>query len=131
MAKTSSARTIALNDMNKRFAVVCIGGLVRIADFSQDIPRYLSVNDFKTLLDNIFVEEEAPTTEEEESKKPSRKKIASSWLSWKQRRQYESVDFAPNIELDSSSYNLWRGFKFEPKEGGKFDLFIDHVKTNI
>ena len=128
-AKNSSAKKIALEDMNKRFAVVCIGGAVRVADFSYETPRYLSVNDFKTLMDNVFIEEEEETQEGET--KTRRKKIAAVWLSWKNRRQYDNVEFAPNLSVEERTYNLWKGWKFEPEEGGKFDMFLDHCKANI
>ena len=128
--QNSIKRKQLLMDLNKRFAVVFIGGLIRIADLSKDTPRYLSVNDFKTLLDNVFVEPD----DDDEAEGAKRKKAATAWLSWKHRRLYDSIDFAPNLATDDNVFNLWKGWRWDDEEitpNGKFDLFLDHVKTNI
>ena len=95
--RMNQAKKIALEDMNQHFAVVQIGGTVRVADFSYDVPRYLSVNDFKTLMDNVFIEIEEEN--DDGDTKTKRKKIAAQWLSWKDRRQYDNIEFAPNLEV--------------------------------
>jgi len=67
--------------------------------------------------------------------------VAKDWLEWKNRRQYDNLVFKPNQPQEIKSrvnfgdagkqYNLWRGFSFEPQEGGKYDIFLDHLRTNL
>lgn len=42
--------------------------------------------------------------------------LGDFWLNHRDRRQYDDVVFAPNRETPGS-YNLWRGFAVEPKQG--------------
>jgi len=57
------------------------------------------------------------------------KPVVDVWLGHKDRRQYESIVFAPNREVPGY-YNLWQGFAVEPKEGD-CSLYLEHVKDNI
>lgn len=65
--------------------------------------------------------------------------LGKAWLAWKQRRSYGGLIFKPyswseNKPYTGNTYNLWRGFSFEPKPGyvGLENLrFFDHVLVNI
>jgi hypothetical protein len=48
--------------------------------------------------------------------KPKLIGLGDFWLNHPNRRQYDDVVFAPNRETPGS-YNLWRGFSVEPKQG--------------
>lgn len=51
------------------------------------------------------------------------------WLKHPQRKQYETIVFAPGKEIEGS-YNLWKGFACQPSPGD-CSLFLQHVKENI
>lgn len=51
------------------------------------------------------------------------------WISHPQRREYDTITFAPLKDVDNA-YNLWRGFAVEPREGD-CSLFLSHIKDNI
>lgn len=51
------------------------------------------------------------------------------WLLQPQRRQYEQIIFAPNLDVPDC-YNLWKGFACEPREGD-CSLYWEHAKKNI
>lgn len=58
-----------------------------------------------------------------------RKPIVDVWLEHQDRRQYESIVFAPNREIPGY-YNLWQGFAVEPKSGD-CSLYLAHLRENI
>lgn len=51
------------------------------------------------------------------------------WLRHAQRRQYETIIFAPGRDI-SGSYNLWRGFGCEARSGD-CSLFLDHIRNIV
>jgi hypothetical protein len=55
--------------------------------------------------------------------------LGDYWLDHTDRRQYNDVVFAPNQETPGS-YNLWRGFSVEPKQGD-WSLMQYHIKVVI
>lgn len=55
--------------------------------------------------------------------------VGEWWLRHPQRRQYETIIFAPGREIPSS-YNLWRGFGYEAKPG-ECGLFLDHIRNIV
>jgi hypothetical protein len=55
--------------------------------------------------------------------------VADHWLSHRQRRQYEGIEFAP-AGAQLGYYNLWRGFSVEPR-AGDCSLFLDHIRDNV
>jgi len=57
------------------------------------------------------------------------KTIFDLWLEHQDRRQYESIVFAPNRAVPGY-YNLWQGFAVEAKKGD-CDLYLAHLKDNI
>jgi hypothetical protein len=58
-------------------------------------------------------------------------KIGQLWLEWEKRSSYEEIYFEPQGKKYERRYNLWRGFGVDPNPKGKFDIFLDHIKTNI
>lgn len=58
--------------------------------------------------------------------------VAGNWLTWSDRREYDEIYFRPDMNPRERYYNLWKGFKVVPKKGqGKFNIFIDHIQSNI
>jgi hypothetical protein len=59
---------------------------------------------------------------------------SKEWMKLRDRRQYDNVVFAPQQQIDSRFYNLWRGFTVEPAATGKHpavDQFLDHALNNV
>ncbi len=61
---------------------------------------------------------------------PITKQAGSFWIDHPQRRQYDTIVFAPGQEIDDA-YNLWRGFGCDSLPGNKHESFLLHVRDNI
>lgn len=60
--------------------------------------------------------------------------LGSAWLSHRDRRQYEGVEFFPNPDGARGKpnfLNLWKGFSVEASEKGTYAVFKDHILNNI
>lgn len=51
------------------------------------------------------------------NRSPVFKSLGEWWLEHPERRQYDGIDFAPNVDLGDRYYNMWRGFSYTPKRG--------------
>lgn len=60
---------------------------------------------------------------------PISKPMGHWWLSHANRRQYDTMVFAPGREVPGS-YNLWRGFACESRPGS-CQLFLTHLLENV
>lgn len=65
-------------------------------------------------------------------------KKSEEWMKSPKRRTYSEIRFIPKNEVDTKTFNLWRGFKVKPHHGISpekarigFDKFIQHIKENI
>ncbi len=120
-----------LRELNEKHAVVGdIGGKCRIiSEVSDGVMgrrtrlSFQSAADFKLRYCNQFVSYQAGngTTVS--------KQLGDWWLFNPNRRQYEMIVFAPEMEVPGA-YNLWKGFAFQSRPG-KCDLFLAHVMNNI
>jgi hypothetical protein len=101
-------------EINKRHAVVRIGGSVRV--MSEDphpvtkktAINFLTIGDFRAFYANEKVLD------------PETKKftgIGNIWLNWSGRRQYEGLVFEPGQTSVEGYYNLYRGLTCEPVKG--------------
>lgn len=61
---------------------------------------------------------------------PIEKPAGKWWLENRKRRQFETITFAPNREVEGA-YNLWKGFAVEPRPGRYHLPFLAHVRHNI
>lgn len=61
---------------------------------------------------------------------PIQKAAGAFWIDHPQRRQYETIVFAPGREIDDA-YNLWRGFACDSLPGDKHEPFLRHVRDNV
>jgi Family of unknown function (DUF5906) len=60
--------------------------------------------------------------------------LGNFWLSHPRRRTYAGVEFFPNPDGAKGTYgylNLWRGYEFMPSPAGTYDVFADHLRTNV
>jgi len=60
---------------------------------------------------------------------PVMMELGKFWLGNHLRRQYETVVFAPNVDVPGA-YNMWKGFACQSKPG-ECGLFLDHIRENI
>lgn len=62
-------------------------------------------------------------------KQPVLMAVGNWWVDHPQRRQYESIVFAPGREVDNC-YNLWRGFSCDSIPGD-CSKFLNHLRENV
>lgn len=62
-----------------------------------------------------------------------RRPIFDAWLRSPSRRTFDGVEFAPEgLPADSKRLNLWRGFRYEPRERpGGWSLLQGHLLDNV
>lgn len=56
------------------------------------------------------------------------------WFTHRDRRQFDGIEFFPNpdgVEGTARYLDLWHGFGMEPKADGTYDVFRDHLLTNV
>jgi hypothetical protein len=59
---------------------------------------------------------------------------ARAWHSHPDRRQYDGVEFWPNpdgVKGTPNYLNFWRGFDVTPSPAGSYNIFRDHLLTNV
>ena len=61
---------------------------------------------------------------------PITKAAGAFWIDHPQRRQYETIVFAPGREVDDA-YNLWRGFACDSLPGDRHESFLRHIRDNV
>ena len=125
------AESPELFKLNEQYAVVKdVGGKCRVVsevlDHALHRKRVLfqSFPDFEKWLRNRKVHIG-------ETKDGRRKymELGKWWLGHEKRQQYESIAFVPGREANGV-YNLWRGFRYEPKEGD-CSLYLNHLRDNV
>jgi len=52
------------------------------------------------------------------------------WVDHPQRRQYETIVFAPGQEVEDT-FNLWRGFAVDSLPGDMHESFLAHLRDNV
>jgi len=125
-----------LADLNERYAVAKVEGRVRVISEERDSIggqerkriHYMSFQDFANYYCNqtITWQVTAPSGRTSTLSAP----VGKWWLNHPMRRQYESVVFAPEQEV-SGSYNLWKGFAYEPRPSGSCAMYLDHLRDVV
>lgn len=116
--------------MNEEWAVILLGSKAVVMHECADAPledrvRFLSVDAFKVWFRNR-------RTEYKKGDDIASASWADRWLAAKDRRQYQGIDFRPGDDSERAGYfNLWRGFSVEPKPGGSYAIFRDHLFNNV
>ena len=106
----------ALDNMNKRYCVVRVGGKTLVAWFSpkrgREVIQYASFAAFREYHANQKV------LAKNDKDKLVPMPVAALWLAWPKRRTYDGVTFQPDAtEIVDDKLNLWRGFSVEPRKG--------------
>lgn len=138
MAKTKAEqpRLVALDkptldalieQFNEEYAVILHGSKVLImrqwvGEDNVSQLRFLTVKDFFTLTAYIKIWN---------AKTERFLPVAPIWLQSDRRRQYDDIYFRPLDKEYKTRYNLWHGYGVLPKQGGKFDTYLDHIFRNI
>jgi hypothetical protein len=119
-----------LAEMNEKYAVVKVGGATKVMSLQNSslfagcmTPEFSSVRDFclfhlkrkKVIRDNRGNEKKIG--------------IGTWWIQQDDRRQYDGITYAPNID-SHGMFNLWRGFSCEPRKGN-CDLYIELLRDGI
>src|SRR5262245_20794751 len=119
-----------LEHMNERYAVVQIGGKMRVAYFEPS-PAFEGVETFvysgKSNFISLMENDRVQVTGQDGAIRYVG--IGKWWLGKADRRQYARVVFDPANE-DKDALNLWRGFSCEPAEGD-CGLYLQHLRENI
>lgn len=122
-----------LEIMNRRHAVIAnIGGACRVMEqvidpiFNRPQFTIQSFTDFR----NRYMAQKIKTGTDEEGN-DIKEPVGKWWLECGDRRQHDSIVFAPGVADVGNSYNLWQGFKYEPRPGTGHQRYLDHVRINI
>lgn len=120
-----------LRELNEKFAVIGnIGGKCRVVeevlDATLDRTRLTrqSFDDFQGRYRNKHTQVGVSP-----QGMPIMKPVGKFWLDHPNRRQYDTVVFAPDREVPNA-YNLWRGFGCA-EQPGDCSLYLEHVRENI
>jgi hypothetical protein len=112
--------TQLLEEMNRKHAVVPIGGKTMVLTVDKDpitartVYRFSSFADIKKRYLNRTVE---------------KTDLGSWWLGHPQREEYDGVKFAP-FSIPSNYFNFWRGWEIDSREGD-CSLYLKHIHENI
>ncbi|PHR23272.1 MAG: hypothetical protein COA37_07980 [Hoeflea sp.] len=126
-------REYSVDDLNRKFAFVLVGSQALIVYQNPDAPteerlRFVRPDSFKLMFQNRMTE----VTGHDGKIKPIT--WANRWLSDARRRQYEGLEFYPDsagADGTPGYLNLWTGFSVDPKPGGTYTVFKDHLLTNV
>ena len=120
-----------LRKLNDKHAVIeDIGGKCRVIsevfDHAMGRPKISrqSFDDFR----NRYCHEKVVVGSNKDGT-PVEMPVGKWWLSNRNRRQYETIVFAPNKEI-ANAYNLWKGYGCEAIPGD-CSLFLEHIHDNI
>lgn len=121
-----------LRELNEKHAVISdIGGRCRIISevYDQAMKRTKiskqSFEDFRNRYRHKRV-----TVGFSEKGQPIEKAAGSWWVDHPQRRQYETIVFAPG-QVVEEAYNLWKGFACDALPGKKHESFLKHIHDNV
>jgi len=119
-----------LQELNGKHAVIAdFGGKCRVTNEVRDpmLGRtnfsFQAPNDFRMRYMNRMIEYE------DGAGKSRSMPLGDWWLKHPNRKQFDTIVFAPEIEVPGS-FNLWRGFSCTAQPGD-CQLFLDHLLENI
>lgn len=122
----------SLERMNEEWALVLMGSKAVVVREQPSGPiedrlRIISIDAFKMWFANRFTEVV------DHDGKVKVKTWAARWLVARRRRQYSGIEFNPGRDaVPTPDYlNLWRGFTVEPRDGGSYAIFRDHLLNNV
>ena len=99
-----------LDELNQKYAIAPVGNKTLILEESEEEIRFLTTSDFNLALENKFAFDNS-------GKYPKQIPAYKWWRSHPERREYNRVDFLPEIETPDGVFNMWKGFAVQPKGG--------------
>lgn len=123
----------SVDKMNERHALVLIGSKSVVMDENPTAPIE-EKHTFRTREAFEAWYANKPTEIVDTEGKIKTVTWARRWWTDKDRRQYSGVCFFPNPDGATAPrgyYNLWQGYSVEPRRGGSYALFRDHMLTNV
>ena len=99
-----------LDELNQKYAIAPVGNKTLILEESEEEIRFLTPSDFNLALENKF-------SFDNSGKYPKQIPAYKWWRSHPERREYNRVDFLPEIETPDGVFNMWKGFAVQPKGG--------------
>lgn len=122
----------ALRELNEKHAVIGdIGGRCRIiSEVMDEVLNRTRISkstfeDFRNRYNNRKVQ-----IATDKQGNPVYKPLGTWWTQHEARRQYDTIVFAPNREIENS-YNLWQGFNCEALPGNKHEPLLEHILNNV
>jgi hypothetical protein len=132
-----------LERMNANYAVIAIGGKVRILTWAESEvfpgqfePVPMSIEDFTFFHRRekkiTYVKERDESGNETGALKKKTTSLVTYWLNHPQCRQFEGIRFMPHHDAPAKGVflNLWRGWSVTPKTGD-WSLFKAHIHDNL
>ncbi|WP_171175891.1 hypothetical protein [Ruegeria sp. HKCCA4633] len=129
MAKLPETREEVIFYMNRRYAVVPVGGKVFIVEIAEDpVLRRKRVNFFSERALRLKLSNRVIEVYRNGRTEPDYVSWVDVWLNSGNRRQYRGVVFDPQ-HGHNSFLNLWFGFSVEPKseDASRFLSFVREV----
>ena len=122
---SNSDESNIINFFNKEYAVVDLGGSIRIMKDSDPTTRvFYKLEDFKHKYKYLTVNKKV-------GPKVVKKEQTVIWFESAHARRYHKLVFLPGTNISSSDvYNTWDGFPIEARKGS-CKLYLNHVKDNI
>ena len=133
-----------LAEMNSKHCVISdFGGKCVVANEVIDRKnneKTVTFSSFETIINRYRNRKRTLKTTEkneagEEVQKETKTSLGRWWLNQGQRRQLDTVVFAPGRDIHvPAAFNLWRGFKYEPdfeNSASKCRLYLKHIHENI
>ena len=99
-----------LDELNQKYAIAPVGNKTLILEESEEEIRFLTPSDFNLALENKFAFDNS-------GKYPKQIPAYKWWRSHPERREYNRVDFLPEIKTPDRVFNMWKGFAVQPKGG--------------
>lgn len=120
------AKSILL-DWNKKYAVILLGGRVKVLKEPVEegaAPDFMDKDAFVTWTANQKMMSVNKDGE------PILVPVSKEWLEWDRRRQHSRVVFEPEWPPNPDIYNLWKGYPIKPRKGN-WQLLRDHMRENV
>jgi hypothetical protein len=121
----------AIDWLNRRHFVVPVAGSTAVATVRYDPAMrrrridFSTFSDFRNLYNNRLVDVPAG------GGRTKKEELGKYWLKHPARREYPNgIAFLPGREASAGTYNLWRGFAIQPRQGD-CSLYWAHVSDVI
>lgn len=122
-----------LRELNEKHAVIAnTGGRCRVVQELMDDSLGRTRLTMQTFEDfrNRYMAKKIKIGEHPKSGETMWMEAGQWWLKNENRRQYETIAFAPNRDVPDV-YNLWTGFSCEAVPGNMHESFLSHIKDVI